>query len=107
MSLYDIAVAKAICGSGGGGGASGQVAIVEDEMQASYNDLVGMVNSGVLPWTVYENAGRTLVLTLGGLTISDEFYYAIFNASELLDGTPTAYNMLVVAEDATSHLWVD
>lgn len=95
MSLYDIAVAKAICGSGGGGG---YVAIVDGELQASYNDLMGMVDSGVLPWTVYEDAGTTMVAVLSTLTNSGG-YQATFNYG--------ADALIAYGESATANMVLD
>ena len=107
MSLYDIAVAKAICGSGGGGSAqSGFVECDSGVLQASYNDLLGMVNDGVLPWTIITNGTENRIAKLANL-FTDEYYNAIFATAYYSDGSQHQEMPLFYADDATSNLGMD
>lgn len=41
--------------AGGGGGSSGLCVLTDDTLDKSYNDLLEMVKSGIIPFFVYDN----------------------------------------------------
>lgn len=65
----------------GGGGTSGLCTVTAGTLDKSYNDLLGMLNDGVVPYIVDVDGDTTRVCILMDVLI-DGNYYADFYAKE-------------------------
>lgn len=65
----------------GGGGTSGLCTNTGGTLDKSYNDLLGMLNDGVIPYIVGVEGDTTRVCVLMDVLIDDK-YYADFYAKE-------------------------
>ena len=74
----------------GGGGTSGLCTVTEGTLDKSYNDLLGMLNDGVVPYIVGESGSMSVVYTLIDLDVDGDYYADFY--SKTLDETLNGVN---------------